>query len=398
MRSHPPAIVLDGDQRSALATVRSLGQHSIAVWVAEARVNSLASSSRYCTSAVVYPDPTTEPDAFCRWLEQMNSRFPEAVLLPMTDVTVPLVLDMAPKIQHLLTTLPSRQSYEAVTDKYLLFELARNVGVRVPATATVSKETLGSLNSQSFRYPVVVKPRKSAMRLSTGVAKRAVHYADDSVHLIRTIKDMLLDDEDELLIQERIDGYGAAVFGIYEHGRPRFFFAHRRIREKPPSGGVSVLCESVPLRDEEVAAARRILDSLNWHGVAMIEFKVDTAGHAWLIEINARFWGSLQLAVDSGADFPWLIYQLAMGADPEIPLSYTAGNRLRWWLGDLDNLYARLRDPHWTPTISHKAKSVCEFLMSRHPHTRYEFLRWNDPGPSIAAFRQYISSLFKFSS
>jgi hypothetical protein len=49
--------------------------------------------------------------------------------------------------------------------------------------------------------------------------------------------------------------------------------------------------------------AERILEALKWHGVAMVEFKRDTRdGVPKLLEINGRFWGSLQLAVDSGVD------------------------------------------------------------------------------------------------
>ena len=47
------------------------------------------------------------------------------------------------------------------------------------------------------------------------------------------------------LIQERIVGPGIGVFVLCDHGRLLAAFAHRRLREKPPSGGASVLCESV---------------------------------------------------------------------------------------------------------------------------------------------------------
>ena len=222
----------------------------------------------------------------------------------MTDVTVPLVLRSTPRLPTLRIALPSLDLYEAVSDKYRLFQLARAAGVRVPETVPVSRAALGSLEGRDWRYPSIIKPRKSTMRLDSGTRKRSVRYAADRGELVRTVESMLIDATDELLIQEYISGEGAGVFGLYEHGRPRLFFAHRRIREKPPSGGISVLCESVRPPAEGLAAARGLLDSLGWHGVAMVEFKIDESGHMWLIEINARFWGSLQLAVDCGADFP----------------------------------------------------------------------------------------------
>jgi len=67
-----------------------------------------------------------------------------------------------------------------------------------------------------------------------------------------------------------------------------------------------------------------------WHGVAMVEFKVSADGTPYLMEVNARFWGSLQLAIDAGVDFPWLLYQLATGRDVESDDDYVTGVKSRW--------------------------------------------------------------------
>ncbi len=49
----------------------------------------------------------------------------------------------------------------------------------------------------------------------------------------------------------------------------------------------------------------RCCGALDWTGVAMVEFKLDARdGVAKLMEINGRFWGSLQLADRRGRRFP----------------------------------------------------------------------------------------------
>ena len=392
MQAMAPAIVLDGNQRSALAVVRSLGRQGVPLQVADSVAKPLAAASRFCRGTLLHPDAAVAPAEFLDWLEELGRKQPETVLLPMTDLTAPLVLQARARLGGLRTALPTLAAYEAVSDKYALFKLAEQVGVRSPETRVVSRRNVASLENLSA-YPLVVKPRRSAERSAAGVTKRAVRYADNAQELAKIAAAELLDDADELLVQQYVSGFGAGVFGLYDRGKPLFFFAHRRIREKPPSGGISVLCESTPLPEEGVEAARRLLDSLQWHGVAMVEFKIDPQGRTWLIEINARFWGSLQLAVDCGADFPWFVYQIATGRTPEIPARYAVGERLRWWLGDLDNLYARLRDARWTPTALHKTRAVGDFLMPWQPRTRYEFMRWNDPGPAVAALGQYLAAL-----
>src|SRR5215469_5006479 len=77
------ALVLDGAQRSALATVRSLGRRNIRVHVAETHPHPLAASSRYCRSALIHPDPATRPDDFRHWLQETDRAFAGAVLMPM---------------------------------------------------------------------------------------------------------------------------------------------------------------------------------------------------------------------------------------------------------------------------------------------------------------------------
>ena len=66
-----------------------------------------------------------------------------------------------------------------------------------------------------------------------------------------------------------------------------------------------------------------LLKSLNWVGIAMVEFKVDPRdGIPKLMEVNPRFWGSLQLAIVSGVDFPYLILKMARGEKFEPILHY----------------------------------------------------------------------------
>ena len=361
--------------------------------VAEASQRALAASSRFCQKFLQYPDPRTCPDEFCHWIEVVAGRCAGAVFLPMTDLTVPLVLRMRNELKGIRTVLPSSGAYQAVTDKYRLFELASAAGVKAPRTTIVSRLNFSDLQAKGWSYPVVVKPRQSVMRLKSGVQKRSVRYAMSWNDVLQIAKETLLDDTDELLVQEYIRGRGAGVFALYEKGNARFFFAHQRLRETPPSGGVSVLCESVPLPEEGVTAIRSILDPLQWNGVAMMEFKIDDTGHLWLIEVNARFWGSLQLAVDCNADFPWYAYQIAVGISPSVESQYVVGEQLRWWLGDLGNLYTRLRSPYWTPTIAHKIRALAEFSIPWRPRMHYEFFRLNDPRPSFAALGEYFRDL-----
>lgn len=66
---------------------------------------------------------------------------------------------------------------------------------------------------------------------------------------------------------------------------------HKRMREYPITGGSSTAAESMydpELRDLGLT----LLKALDWHGVAMVEFKKDSRdGKYKLMEINPKFWG-----------------------------------------------------------------------------------------------------------
>ena len=133
------------------------------------------------------------------------------------------------------------------------------------------------------------------------------------------------------------------------------------------------------------------MENAKWHGIAMVEFKVEEDGSAHLIEVNTRFWGSLQLSIDAGVDFPWLLYQVAIGKQPNSVTQYQTGNRLRWLLGDLDNLYITVKGKS---NIITKIQAILSFLNPFGPKTRHEVNRWGDLAPFWWELRKYIKDLF----
>jgi hypothetical protein len=190
------------------------------------------------------------------------------------------------------------------------------------------------------------------------------------------------------------------MFALFDRGTLVAEFAHRRLREKPPAGGVSVLSESRPVDPRLRDFAVKMLGPLGWHGVAMMEYKQDRrTGECVLMEVNGRFWGSLELAVAAGVDFPFLAYQLAQGERPASAPAYAAGVRNRWLLGDLDHLLLRLFRsadaldlPHGAPSA---LRTLVDFLKVVEPRLHYEVLSAADWRPFIVELRQYARDMTK---
>jgi len=98
----------------------------------------------------------------------------------------------------------------------------------------------------------------------------------------------------------------------------------------PPGGGAGVLNETT-WEPELLERSSTILKALRWHGPAQVEFKVDPhSGRVCLLEINGRFWGTLDLSVRAGVNFPWLAARMALGMPVRAPNRYRVGLQYRW--------------------------------------------------------------------
>ena len=384
------AFVTDGDQRPALAITRSLGRRGITVVVGEERSVCLASSSKYCAGGVAYPSPYSQPEAFDRFLRDFIVRERVDVVMPVSDVTTYAVARRRTELKrHSAVAAPSFEAFDLSCDKWRLLQRASRCGIPIPRTHLV--EGLAGLMAVLPRttYPAVVKPVRSRTLTTHGWIGAGVQYASceqDLLKLYRTTDHLA---HHPSLIQERIVGPGTGLFVLCERGQVHTAFAHRRLREKPPSGGVSVLSESIAVDPRLLAQAARLLGGLGWHGVAMLEYKQDRrTGRLVLMEVNGRFWGSLQLAVDAGVDFPFLSYQLAAGQALEPPAAYRVGVTSRWLLGDLDNLTQRLlrRDLHLPEPGPSRFRAIIEFMKVHH----YDVCSWKDPRPFIHELQQYV--------
>jgi predicted ATP-grasp superfamily ATP-dependent carboligase len=400
--NHITVFVTDGNERPALAITRSLGRRGATVLVGSETAASLASASRYCARHVTYPSPSKSPEAFARFVLEFVAREQIDVVVPVTDVATHLVASLRHVLApHVAVTAPSLDAFEHVSNKSALMQRAALCGIPIPRTLFVDGAAGLEAVIDRVAYPAVVKPARSRMRVDNRWIATSVQYArcaSDLRQLYRTTEHLATQ---RSLIQERIVGPGMGIFVLCDRGSVRASFAHRRLREKPPSGGVSVLCQSMPVDPALVDQAAVLLGPLRWHGVAMLEYKQDrNSGTLFLMEVNGRFWGSLQLAVDAGVDFPHLCCQLALQRPFDSPSDYTIGLRSRWLLGDFDHLFLRLcHPPRDLPADApSKLRSLIEFSKPWRRRLRHEIFRRDDARPAWHELREYVKALHLFDS
>jgi predicted ATP-grasp superfamily ATP-dependent carboligase len=199
-------------------------------------------------------------------------------------------------------------------------------------------------------------------------------------------------------LQKFIPGTGCGVcILLARDGALCAEFAHERLRDYRPTGSGSVLRRSARVDPRLRDMSLNLLRHLGACGVAMVEFRVDSrTGDPYLMEINGRFWGSLQLAIDAGVNFPALLVDLALGRPVTKP-AYKEDVVLRWWIGDLVRTMRVLKGKPvgYIGTFPSRLSALCEFLGPQPAGTRNEILRWSDWRPSFVEPISMMRKVFR---
>ncbi|HHL38991.1 MAG TPA: ATP-grasp domain-containing protein, partial [Deltaproteobacteria bacterium] len=322
------------------------GEKGVFVTAGESTRLATALFSRHAARRVVYPSPSARPGGFMEWLSGELARGGhDAVIATEYETQLLLVRNRGVLERCVRLPFPGAALMERVHDKAALMEYAASAGVDVPLTFL--PEGPGHVDELAGRldYPVVVKPRRSS-------GSRGIVYARNADELRRAWR--TVNSRHPLpMVQEYVPTVAGGARGVgvvYNFdSEPRAAFAYRRLREYPVSGGPSTLRESIDDRGL-VERALFLMNRLGWVGPAMVEFRMDARdGRPKLLEINPRLWGSLQLAVLSGVDVPWMLARLAVDGDVEPVMDYRAGVRCRWLVpGDLMHL---LTNPAWPSVL-----------------------------------------------
>jgi len=315
----PTVLVTDCWTNKALSVVRSLGLAGLEVHAAAHKRTGAALYSRFVAKRIVL----SSADELLRLAREGGYD----CVMPLEEGTIRL-LEGAPG----LAAHPTAEALDVASDKLATWRLANEVGVPTPRSAPTVPEALDEL-----AFPLVVKPLRSS-------GSRGVVRVADEAELVAAER-RVASRFGPTFVQEAMpaSGAGLGVGLIADGGRVLNAYAYRRLREFPTSGGPSTLRETIEA-PELIRHAEQLMDALDWTGVAMVEFKTDERdGVARLLEINPRFWGSLELAAVAGLNFPLMLYRLTRG-EPVERVEPRIGVRCRWLIpGDIAHFIANPR-------------------------------------------------------
>jgi len=386
-------LVLDGHAAAALAFARSLGRagHWVAVG-ANHGIFAAAKLSKYCRASFSYPVSTDDTAAFAASVAEFAVKNRVELVIPITDwTTLPLSRHRQQVESVCPIVLPGAEALELAADKYRTVELARSLGIPVPATWLVSASSpTGTLPDN---FPVVVKDRASVRFVGSTTVFGSVVYAYNRHDLEAKIADRLKAAGD-VLVQEFVSGVGIGFSGFALDGEVRVPFQWERVRETDPRGSGSSARKSIPLEPQIVESSRALIMAAGFNGIAMVEYKREKgSGRAVLMEINGRPWGSIQLAIASGVDYPCYVAEWYLnGSKPPTEIAYNPRITCRRMVGELTHLenLRHGRPPQWPIPYPSFFGSLARMALPWYPGVRYDDLSLSDPKPGIAEISNWF--------
>ena len=239
--------------------------------------------------------------------------------------------------------------------------------------------------------PAVVKPNKSWLwgeQKGVRLISKLVTTPDEAKRAVEELTCW----GGTALFQQFLSGRREAVSFIYANSEIHAKFAQWAKRTQPPLGGTSVLRQSIAVPSDIGEQATRLVREIELEGYSEVEFRRDSDGNPYLMEINPRLSASVEIAVRSGVDFPYLLYQWACGMRIDHVKSYQAGRWMRFLEGDIMTTVQTLQE-RGRPGVSSPGQALGDFITSFFVPMGYDYFDWKDPIPAWTAMNDFRHSL-----
>lgn len=360
-------VLVTGDGYYAtLAAVRGLRAGGYEPWLATTTDRSLAARSRAIAGGRRVPDPADGVERFVAALAALAAEIGAAAVLPGTEGSLAALAGRT--LGDAVVAAPEPEALARATDKEALRELARAAGLRAPDGVPVA---LPGPPPEGATFPAVLKPARSTVHAGERtVDLPRARRVDDGRELAATLGELPPGD---YLVQPFLEGPLGALAGVARDGVPVCAVQQVARRIEPPGAGASAFAESVEVDGDLLERAGAVLAGLGWTGLWELQFVATPDGPA-LIDFNPRFYGSLALAIASGANLPAIWVDLLLGRPPRVG-RYRPGRRYRAEGREARLLAATLRE--------RRLREAAAILTPRR-RVAHAVFSWRDPGPALA--------------
>ena len=259
-----------------------------------------------------------------RRLEDIVRDWSPDLIMPTDDLAARVIRDRriyrraSPALRRLIErSFGDPAGFAVACSRQGLAEAARAVGVRMPRQAIVGDLDAAGRTAAAFGYPVVLKRELSCGGFGVAIARDEEELASAfrrsrlraaAKRLLGWAPGFSLEGQAPLTLQRYVRGalayrVVACVDGVETEGVS--FVAQREDAEETSASAIVRRLDHAEMRE----TTRRIVAALRCSGIVSLDFILDDAGEAYLIELNARPIASGHLGRLYGHD----VYAAAIG-------------------------------------------------------------------------------------
>jgi len=306
-------LIPDGENEHVLWTARSLAHSKrVKLYILSDKRWTPVRFSRHCR---LYKFRATGADHGARLnaVTEMMKRVHVDVILPVSEEGVLFAAAERESLSKLaaLPPIPDLESLKTARNKWLLNQFAGQHDLPVPEAALVTFDSAFEGRISALEYPVLLKPTA----LTDG---QGIRYFDTPAGLWRFLKSQegaLF--KDRYLVQTYVPGYDLGLSVLCRDGEILAFTIQRGIMAHRFG---SLTAMEFVRQDDVLELGQKLVTALRWNGVAHIDFRRDSRdGQPKIIELNARYWGSLLGSLVAGVNFPYLACLAAQGVSFPMP-------------------------------------------------------------------------------
>ncbi|WP_254524889.1 ATP-grasp domain-containing protein [Natrinema caseinilyticum] len=377
------SVVVPAVAPSSAACIRSLGSRGIRTIAVSETEAAPEFHSRHCDETLVVPDPETDFLGYKDALLGLAKRPSVQTITPLREEDVwALAKYRSEFATHITPLWPTVESLRTVYDRVELMNAASEAGVAVPETSTFDEvDDWGHEQIAKPRYAILTDEYVASMSSTEVVHPGSVSFLQPG-H--RPDREELVSEMGHVpIVQEYVPGPEYALWALYDRGDVVATCQKHQLRGYSYAGNTSVARQTTSIPDLETAG-RRLLEALDWHGPVSVQFvRNEATGEFTLLEINPRFWVSLECPLQAGVDFAYYYWCLACDLPVRAESDYEPGVATHLLRGELLHILSILREenplvepPSLPGTVWDVASSI-----RRQPH--FDYLSVTDPGPFV---------------
>jgi len=369
---------------SSVAVHRSLGRHGVRTIAVADDATAPAFRSRYCDETVRVEDAREDIVGYKDALLALAMRPDVRTVVPISAEDVYVLSRFRSEFaEHVATPWPSFDALRTVHDRERLFDVARDADVPVPDTRTLDDVTDWDRDRVvKSRYALMAEDYLSGGSPELRDTTSPIFLEAGEQPDVEAVRDAF---DHQPHVQEHLTGPEYSLGVLYEDGEPVVETQKRIVRGVKYYHGPSVCHETVDHPELE-ALGRRLLEALDWHGPADVDVIQDPdTGEFKLLEVNPRFWATVQMEIHAGFDFPVYYWQLANGDHVDPVPSPREGITSQYLPGELSHLASVVTDDHPLrdrPALADTARDVASAILTHH---RFDLLDLDDPRPFLTA-------------